>query len=224
MLTPTARADPCWCQRSRALPDGHLMWIARRVRARTPACQAGKCFLVGSGPGSSVELMTVRTIVSMCTVPFPRHTLYEKRGSFGTLQVKSLALLEETDCVVYDDLASLDGLARCRPGTEVIYVGKRGGKASPKQDEICKILVEKCREYNHVRSLSLRSSSLKGHTQCGARVPRPARYVFACPQQHQCRTTVEFQPKVPQTAVAKATGNAGSTAEGRLRNSLLTGQ
>lgn len=66
------------------------------------------------------------------------------------IQVKSLALLEETDCVIYDDLASQDGLARCKPGTEVVYVGKRGGTPSPKQPEICKLLVSKCQEYDHV--------------------------------------------------------------------------
>lgn len=67
------------------------------------------------------------------------------------MQVKSLALLEQTECVIHDDLASLDGLARCKPGTEVVYVGKRGGMPSPKQPEICKLLVRKCQEYDHVR-------------------------------------------------------------------------
>ena len=59
----------------------------------------------------------------------------------------------QTECVVDDDLASLHGLARCKPGTEVVYVGKRGGMPSPKQPEICKLLVHKCQEYDHVRYL-----------------------------------------------------------------------
>ena len=69
------------------------------------------------------------------------------------MQVKSLALLEQTECVIHDDLASLDGLARCKPDTEVVYVGKRGGMPSPKQSEICKLLVQKCQECDHVRYL-----------------------------------------------------------------------
>ena len=39
----------------------------------------------------------------------------------------------QTECVVNDDLAYLHGLARCKPGTEVVYVGKRGGMPSLKQ-------------------------------------------------------------------------------------------
>lgn len=68
------------------------------------------------------------------------------------MQVKSLALLEDTDCVIHDDLASLDGLERCKPGTEKVYVGKRGGTPSLKQPEICKLLIQKCKDYNHVCS------------------------------------------------------------------------
>ena len=34
-----------------------------------------------------------------------------------------------------------------------MYVGKRGGMPSPKQPEICKLLVHKCQEYDHVRYL-----------------------------------------------------------------------
>ena len=41
----------------------------------------------------------------------------------------------QTECVVDDDLASLHGLARCKPGTEVVYVGKRAEMPSPKQPE-----------------------------------------------------------------------------------------
>jgi siroheme synthase len=66
------------------------------------------------------------------------------------VQVKSLALLEQTNCVIYDDLAAQDGLARCKPGTEVVYVGKRGGTPSPKQSDICKLLVSKCQQHDHV--------------------------------------------------------------------------
>jgi siroheme synthase len=81
----------------------------------------------------------------------PKDTVQAESDDFSKwLQVKSLALLEQTDCVIYDDLASQDGLARCKPGTEVVYVGKRGGTPSPKQSEICKLLVSKCQQHNHV--------------------------------------------------------------------------
>ena len=66
------------------------------------------------------------------------------------VQVKSLELLEQADCVVYDDLASQQGLSRCKPGAELVYVGKRGGTPSPKQPEICQLLVKKCGEFDNV--------------------------------------------------------------------------
>jgi siroheme synthase len=66
------------------------------------------------------------------------------------VQVKSLNLLQETQCVVYDDLASQEGLSHCKPDTDVVYVGKRGATGF-KQADICKLLVRKCQEYDHVR-------------------------------------------------------------------------
>lgn len=67
-------------------------------------------------------------------------------------QVKSLRLLEEADCVIYDDLACQESLSHCQPATEVVYVGKRGGQPSLKQDQINTILVDKCSQYSNVRS------------------------------------------------------------------------
>eukprot|EP00892_Ulva_mutabilis_P011436 jgi/Ulvmu1/8665/UM047_0003.1 len=90
-------------------------------RRMVHSCSAGKCWLVGSGPGS-LDLMTI----------------------------KSIRLLAEAECVVYDDLACQESLSQCKPGTEVVYVGKRGGQPSLKQTEINETLVEKCNTYDNV--------------------------------------------------------------------------
>ena len=77
----------------------------------------GKVYLVGAGPGEP-ELLTV----------------------------KAQRLLAEADVVVYDSLVSEEILAEARPGSERVFVGKRGGCACKPQSEIDRILVEKARE------------------------------------------------------------------------------
>ncbi|WP_456472499.1 uroporphyrinogen-III C-methyltransferase [Methanocaldococcus sp.] len=76
-----------------------------------------KVYIVGAGPGDK-ELITV----------------------------KGLKLIKEADVIVYDDLIDKDILKEAKDGAELIYVGKRKGKHSFKQEEINKILVEKAKE------------------------------------------------------------------------------
>ncbi|MCQ6254014.1 uroporphyrinogen-III C-methyltransferase [Methanocaldococcus sp.] len=77
----------------------------------------GKVILVGAGPGDP-ELITV----------------------------KGLKAIKEADVIVYDSLISKDLLNYAKEGAELIYVGKRKGQHSFKQEEINKILVEKAKE------------------------------------------------------------------------------
>lgn len=77
----------------------------------------GKVILVGAGPGDP-ELITI----------------------------KGLKAIKEADVVVYDDLISKELLNYAKKDAELIYVGKRKGKHSFKQEEINKILVEKAKE------------------------------------------------------------------------------
>ena len=67
----------------------------------------GKVYLLGAGPGDP-ELITV----------------------------KALRALETADVVLYDALVHRDQLARCKPGAEKIFVGKRAGRESARQTEI----------------------------------------------------------------------------------------
>ncbi|MDA8025077.1 MAG: uroporphyrinogen-III C-methyltransferase [Actinomycetota bacterium] len=61
-------------------------------------------------------------------------------GDPGLLTVRGRQLLEEADCVVYDYLADESILGLCKPGTQLIDVGKRPDRPLL-QDEINDVLV-----------------------------------------------------------------------------------
>lgn len=64
-------------------------------------------------------------------------------GDPGLFTVKGVRCMEQADAVVYDRLAPEALLAYARPGTEMIYVGKRpGDDQAMKQEEINKTLVD----------------------------------------------------------------------------------
>jgi len=77
----------------------------------------GKVFLIGAGPGDP-----------------------------GLITVKGLRRLGQADVVVYDHLVSPRLLSGIGPAVEVIYAGKEGGKHTLRQEDICRLLVEKARE------------------------------------------------------------------------------
>lgn len=82
----------------------------------TPHSQAGSgrgiVYLVGAGPGDP-ELLTL----------------------------KARRLLSEADVVVYDHLVSPDTLAEARPGSDLVFAGKKGGSFGCRQEEIDALLV-----------------------------------------------------------------------------------
>ncbi len=77
-----------------------------------PAFEPGWVWLVGAGPGDP-----------------------------GLLTLLAHRALGEADCVVHDALVGEGVLALARPGAEMIYAGKRGGKPSPSQPDISNRLV-----------------------------------------------------------------------------------
>jgi uroporphyrinogen III methyltransferase/synthase len=77
----------------------------------------GKVYLVGAGPGDP-ELITARGI----------------------------RRLREADVVLYDALVHPDQLAAARPDAELVFVGKRAGRASERQSDINRQLTQAARE------------------------------------------------------------------------------
>ena len=79
--------------------------------------EIGKVYLVGAGPGEA--------------------ELFTRKGT---------RLLQDCDVVVYDDLIPESLLEETKSHCEKIFVGKRFGKHSKKQEEIHQILIQKAKE------------------------------------------------------------------------------
>ncbi|MGI9408345.1 MAG: uroporphyrinogen-III C-methyltransferase [Hyphomicrobiaceae bacterium] len=93
----------------------------RRMRHRQPhdfhvVFEAGWVWLTGAGPGDP-----------------------------GLLTLHAMQAIRDADLIYYDALVSEEILELVPPETEIIYVGKRGGWASPKQSEITERLIQSAR-------------------------------------------------------------------------------
>ena len=64
----------------------------------------------------------------------------------GLISSKGLAILRNADVAVYDDLIDTDLLLETKENCELIYVGKRFGRHSEKQERIHEILAQKAKE------------------------------------------------------------------------------
>ena len=82
---------------------------------------AGKCFLVGAGP-----------------------------GDLGLLTLRAKACIEQAEVIVYDYLCNAEMLKWAAEGCEFIFAGKKAGAHTLTQDEINALLVEKAGEGKRV--------------------------------------------------------------------------
>jgi uroporphyrin-III C-methyltransferase len=74
-------------------------------------------------------------------------------GDPGLLTVLAVHALATADDVVHDALVDPRALKLAREGAELIFVGKRGGRASPHQGDINDILIERARSGRRVLRL-----------------------------------------------------------------------
>lgn len=86
--------------------------------------EPGICFLAGVGPGDP-----------------------------GLVTLRARECVETADVLIYDYLCNPEILAWARPGTEVIYAGKKAGAHTLSQEEINALLVEKTRAGHRVARL-----------------------------------------------------------------------
>ncbi len=63
-------------------------------------------------------------------------------GDPELLTLKAADRLAKADAVLFDDLSSGPILAHAREGADLVGVGKRAGRASPKQDHVSRLLVD----------------------------------------------------------------------------------
>jgi uroporphyrinogen III methyltransferase/synthase len=75
---------------------------------------AGKCFLVGAGP-----------------------------GDLGLVTLRAKACIEQAEVIIYDHLSNPEMLRWAPENTELIYAGKKAGAHTLAQEEINRLLVEK---------------------------------------------------------------------------------
>ena len=63
-------------------------------------------------------------------------------GDPELLTLKAVNRLQAADAVLFDDLSSGPVLTYARAGADLVGVGKRAGRASPKQDHVSRLLVD----------------------------------------------------------------------------------
>ncbi len=63
-------------------------------------------------------------------------------GDPDLLTVRAVNALQAADAILFDDLSSGPILALAKPGADLVGVGKRAGRASPKQDHVSRLLVD----------------------------------------------------------------------------------
>jgi len=86
-------------------------------------------------------------------------------GDPDLLTLKAARLLAEADVILFDDLASGPILAHAGPGAELVAVGKRAGKPSPKQDHVSRLLVDHAATGARVVRLKSGDSGLFGRLE-----------------------------------------------------------
>jgi len=86
-------------------------------------------------------------------------------GDPELLTLKAVARLQAADAVLFDDLSSGPILKHARPGADLVGVGKRAGRASPRQDHVSQLLVDYARSGARVVRLKSGDSGLFGRLE-----------------------------------------------------------
>lgn len=86
-------------------------------------------------------------------------------GDPDLLTVKAVKALARADAVLFDDLSSGPILALANPKADMVGVGKRAGRASPKQDHVSRLLVDYALTGAHVVRLKSGDSGIFGRLE-----------------------------------------------------------
>ena len=86
-------------------------------------------------------------------------------GDPELLTLKAVARLQSADAVVFDDLSSGPILTHARKGADLVGVGKRAGRPSPKQDHVSQLLVDYARTGAQVVRLKSGDSGMFGRLE-----------------------------------------------------------
>ncbi|RAZ83372.1 uroporphyrinogen-III C-methyltransferase [Cereibacter johrii] len=86
-------------------------------------------------------------------------------GDPELLTLKAVDRLGRADAVLFDDLSSGPILTHARPEADLVGVGKRAGRASPKQDHVSRLLVDYARMGGRVVRLKSGDAGLFGRLE-----------------------------------------------------------
>jgi uroporphyrin-III C-methyltransferase len=86
-------------------------------------------------------------------------------GDPELLTLKAVDRLQRADAVLFDDLSSGPILEHAGPNADLVGVGKRAGRASPKQDHVSRLLVEYAQTGQRVVRLKSGDSGLFGRLE-----------------------------------------------------------
>jgi uroporphyrin-III C-methyltransferase len=86
-------------------------------------------------------------------------------GDPELLTLKAVDRLGRADAVLYDDLSSGEILNHVREGADLVSVGKRAGRASPKQDHVSRLLVDYAQNGGRIVRLKSGDSGIFGRLE-----------------------------------------------------------
>lgn len=86
-------------------------------------------------------------------------------GDPELLTLRALKRIEAADAVLFDDLSAGPILAHARAGADLVGVGKRAGRISPKQDQVSRLLVDYAQTGAKVVRLKSGDSGLFGRLE-----------------------------------------------------------
>jgi uroporphyrin-III C-methyltransferase len=86
-------------------------------------------------------------------------------GDPELLTLKAVDRLKRADAVLFDDLASGPLLGHVRPGADLVGVGKRAGRPSPRQHHVSRLLVDYARQGGRVVRLKSGDPGLFGRLE-----------------------------------------------------------
>ena len=71
-------------------------------------------------------------------------------GDPELISLKAIKAIKAADCILYDALIDPELLEYAKPGTQILFVGKRRGCKTNKQEAINELLVHCAQKYGHV--------------------------------------------------------------------------
>jgi uroporphyrin-III C-methyltransferase len=86
-------------------------------------------------------------------------------GDPELLTLRAADRLARADAVLFDDLSAGPILAHARPGADLVAVGKRAGRPSPRQDHVSRLLIDYARQGGRVVRLKSGDAGLFGRLE-----------------------------------------------------------